>query len=127
VATVGSVLAVLRGLDPDLPLGALRVERHGEMTDFDLGDVVEVHVESDRVSGRPLSVWAVVGLQSTNMPAALFQAVPERWTVTRSGCGCVASVPVLPGRKVSTLAAPCPHYTPSRIARAFAALEPVTE
>jgi hypothetical protein len=127
VATIGAVLAVLRRLDPDLPLGALRVERHGEMTDFDLGDVVEAHVESEHVSGVPLAAWVVVGLPSADTAEALFDAVPKRWTVTRAGCGCVASVPVLPGRRVSTLGAPCPHYTPSRIAQAFAALEPAEE
>jgi hypothetical protein len=127
VATVGSVLAVLQGLDPDLPLGALRVERHGEMTDFDLGDVVEAHVASHRMSGCPVGAWVVVGLPSAETPEVLFGAVPTRWTVARSGCGCVASVPVLLGRRVSTLGAPCPHYAPSRIARAFAALEPTGE
>ena len=45
VATVGSVIAALQGLHPSLPVGALRVERHQEVTDFELGDVVEVHVE----------------------------------------------------------------------------------
>ena len=51
VATVGSVIGALKGLDPSLPVGALRVERHREVTDFELGDVVEVHVEHDRILG----------------------------------------------------------------------------
>ena len=38
VATVGSLIAALKGLDPALPVGALRVERRREMTDFALGD-----------------------------------------------------------------------------------------
>ena len=62
VATVGSLIAALQGLDPALPVGALRVERRREMTDFALGDVVEVHVESDRSTGAPRAAWVVVGL-----------------------------------------------------------------
>ena len=53
MATVGSVIAALQGLDPALPVGALRVERHSEVTAFDLGDVVEVHVEHAARLGSP--------------------------------------------------------------------------
>jgi hypothetical protein len=122
VATVGSVIAVLQGLDPELPVGALRVERHSEITAFDLGDVVEVHVEHRRDSGRPVAAWVVVGLPTADTPEVLYGAVPSTWTVTRAGCGCVMPVRVLPGRRVTTLAARCPHYEPGRIGLGLAAL-----
>src|SRR5580765_5761598 len=98
VATVGSLMATLKGLDPALPVGALRVERRGEMTDFALGEVAEVHVESDRLTGLPRAAWVVVGLPTVETPVELFDHVPVEWTVTR-GCGCVLPVPVLPRRR----------------------------
>ena len=118
VATVGSLIAALQGLDPSLPVGALRVERHSEVTDFALGDVVEMHVESDRVTGAPQAAWVVVGRPTVETPVELFDAVPPTWTVTRS-CGCVLPIPVAPGRRVTTLAVPCEHYVPGRIGRAL--------
>ena len=120
MATVGSVIAALQGLDSDLPVGALRVERHGEVTAFDLGEVAEVHVEHDPDSGRPRVAWVVVGLPTAEMPEALFEAVPVRWPVLRR-CGCMLAVRVAPGRRVTTMATPCPHYEPSRIALGLAA------
>jgi hypothetical protein len=66
VATVGSLMAALKGLDPALPVGALRVERRREMTDFALGEVVEMHVESDRTTGAPRAAWVVVGLPTVD-------------------------------------------------------------
>ena len=120
VATVGLLVATLQGLDPSLPVGALRVERHSEVTDFALGDVVEMHVESDRVTGAPRAAWVVVGRPTVETPMELFVAVPTRWTVTRS-CGCVLPIPVAPGRRVTTLAVPCDHYVPGRIGQALGA------
>ena len=76
VATVGSLIAALKGLDPALPVGALRVERRREMTDFALGDVAEVHVESDRSTGAPRAAWVVVGLPTVETPVELFDHVP---------------------------------------------------
>lgn len=118
VATVGSLVAALQGLDPMLPVGAFRVERHAEMTDFALGDVVEMHVEFDLVTGAPQAAWVVVGRPTLATPVELFDAVPPTWTVTRS-CGCVLPVPVAPGRRVTTLAVPCEHYVPGRIGQAL--------
>ena len=118
VATVGSLIAALQGLDPSLPVGALRVERHCEVTDFALGDVVETHVESDPVTGAPRAAWVVVGRPTVETPVELFDAVPSTWTVTRS-CGCVLPIPVAPGRRVTTLAVPCGHYVPGRIGQAL--------
>jgi hypothetical protein len=118
VATVGSLIAALKGLDPGLPVGALRVERRGEMTDFALGEVTEVHVESDRTTGAPRAAWVVVGLPTVETPVELFDHVPAEWTVTRK-CGCVLPIPVVPRRRVTTLAVPCPHYEPSRVGRAL--------
>ena len=118
VATVGSLIAALQGLDPSLPVGALRVERHSEVTDFALGDVVETHVESDPVTGAPLAAWVVVGRTTAETPVGLFDAVPSTWTVTRS-CGCVLPIPVAPGRRVTTLAVPCGHYVPGRVGQAL--------
>jgi hypothetical protein len=118
VATVGSLIATLQGLDPALPVGALRVERHREMTDFALGGVAEVHVESDRTTGAPRAAWVVVGLPTVETPVELFDHVPGEWTVTRD-CGCVVPIPVVPRRRVTTLAVPCPHYEPSRVGRAL--------
>ena len=83
VATVGSLIAALKGLDPALPVGALRVERRREMTDFALGDVAEMHVESDRSTGAPRAAWVVVGLPTVETPVELFDHVPVEWTVTR--------------------------------------------
>src|SRR4026208_1914282 len=57
VANVGALIATLQGLDPALPVGALRVERRREMTDFALGDVVEVHVASAGSPGAPHAAW----------------------------------------------------------------------
>ena len=122
MATVGSVIAALQGLDPDLPVGALRVERHGEVTAFDVGEVVEVHVEHDGVSGRPRAASTVVGLPTGEMPEALLEAVPARWPVMRR-CGCMFALRVAPGRKVTTMAIRCLHYEPSRIALGLAARE----
>jgi hypothetical protein len=65
----------------------------------------------------------VVGLPTAETPEVLFEAVPSTWTVARSGCGCVMAVRVMPGRKVTTLAARCPHYEPGRIGQGLAALE----
>jgi hypothetical protein len=117
VATVGSLIAALQGLDPLLPVGALRVERHSEVTDFALGDVVEMHVESDGVTGVAQAAWVVVGRPTVDTPVVLLDAVPRKWTVTRS-CGCVLPIPVAPGR-VTTLAVPCQHYVPGRIGQAL--------
>lgn len=125
VATVGSVIEALRGLDPELPVGALRVERHSEITEFDFADVVEVHVEHRQRSGRPRAAWVVVGLPTADTPEVLYEAVPSMWTVTRAGCGCVMPVQVVPGRRVTTLAARCPHYEPGRIGRGLAAVDQV--
>ena len=119
VATVGSLIAALKGLDPALPVGALRVERRREMTDFALGDVVEMHVESDRTTGAPRAAWVVVGLPTVETPVELFDHVPVEWTVERD-CGCVLPIPVVPRRRVTTLAVPCPHYEPSCVGRALA-------
>ena len=118
VATVGSLIAALKGLDPAMPVGALRVERRREMTDFALGDVAEVHVESDRSTGVPRAAWVVVGLPTVETSVELFDHVPVEWTVTRE-CGCVLPIPVVPRRRVTTLAVPCPHYEPSRVGRAL--------
>jgi hypothetical protein len=115
VATVGSVIAALQWLGPELAVGVLRVERHGEVTAFDVGELVEIHVEHDGHSGRPRAVWVVVGLPTADMSGALSEAIPARWPVVRR-CGCMFAVPVRPGRKVATLATGCPHYEPSRIA-----------
>lgn len=121
MATVGSVIAALQGLDPWLPIGALRVERQREVTDFEVGDVVEVHVEHDRGSGEPLAAWVVVGLSSAAAGDVLRRAVPRAWTVVREGCGCVIPVDVVPGRRVVTLAVSCPHHQPGRVGQALAA------
>src|SRR3954453_20055022 len=87
VATVGSLIAALKGLDPALPVGALRVERRREMTDFGLGDVAEVHVESDRTSGAPRAAWVVVGLPTVETPVELFDHVPGEMRDERAGGG----------------------------------------
>lgn len=120
VATVGSLIAALQGLDPSLPVGALRVERHREVTDFGLGDVVEIHIEQDRSSGDPLAAWVVVGLPTADTDDVLRDEVPSAWTVVREGCGCVIPVEVVPGRRVVTLAVICPHYEPGRVGQALA-------
>jgi hypothetical protein len=122
VATVGSVVAALQGLDSSLPLGALRVERHGEVTDFDVGDVVEVHVEQHRTTGEPLAAWVVTGLLTGRDASELGSAVPSTWTLTRAGCGCVIPVRVRPGQRVVTLSVRCPHYEPGPVGRRLAAL-----
>ena len=113
MATVGSVIAALQGLDPDLPVGALRIERHGEITTFHLNDVVEVHVTHQTVSGEPLAAWVVTGLPTADTPEVLRQALPAAWTVTRDRCGCVLPLRVRLERQISTLAARCPHREPS--------------
>lgn len=118
VATVGSLIAALQGLDPSLPVGALRVERHSEVTDFAWGDVAEMHVESDSVTGAPQAAWIVVGRPTFETPVELFDAVPQTWTITR-GCGCVLPIPVAPGRRVTTLAVACEHYVPGPIGQAL--------
>lgn len=123
MATAGTLIAALQSLDPAVPVGALRVERRGEMTAFDLGDVVEVHVESDPVSGRPRAAWVVVGSPTSSRSEVLLEAVPSTWAVSRADCGCVMPVPVRPGRTVATLAVPCAHYQPSRIVRRWAELQ----
>ena len=121
VVTVGSVIAALQGLDPSLPVGAFRVARHREVTDFELGDVVEVHVEHARSSGDPLAAWVVVGLPTASTDKALREAVPSAWTVVRDGCGCVIPVDVVPGRRVVTLGASCPHHVAGRVGEALSA------
>ena len=121
MATVGSVMAVLQGLDPSLPIGALRVERSGEITSFEVDDVIEMDVVHHQSSGQPLAAWVVTGLKTVATPEVLFEAVPSTWTITRP-CGCIMPVPVRPGRRVTTLAVPCPHYKPSSIAVGHAEL-----
>ena len=121
MATVGSVMAVLQGLDPELPVGALRVERNGEIIAFAVDDVVEMDVVQHRSSGRPLAAWVVTGLKTAATPEVLYEAVPSTWTIARE-CGCIVPVPVRPGRRVTTLAVPCPHYEPSSIALRHAEL-----
>lgn len=60
MATAAVLIAALRSLDPDLPVGALRVERvGGEMTSFHLNDVVEVHVMHHADTGAPVAAWVV--------------------------------------------------------------------
>ena len=86
-----------------MPVGALRVERRREMTDFALGGVDEVHVESDRSTGVPRAAWVVVGLPTVETPVELFDHVPVEWTVARRvRCVCRS---VVPRRRVTTLAA----------------------
>jgi hypothetical protein len=113
MATVASLISALEALDPDLPVGALRVERHGEMHTFHLNDVVEVHTTHDQASGDPVVVWVVTALPTRDTtPELLRRSVPAAWTVTRHRCGCVLSLPVLLERRISTLAVGCPHYKP---------------
>jgi len=88
------------------------------MTDFALGDVAEVHVESERSTGAPRAAWVVIGLPTVETPVELFDHVPAEWTVWRE-CGCVLPIPVVPRGGVTTLAVPCRHYEPSRVGRAL--------
>jgi hypothetical protein len=123
MATVGSLISALQALDPDLPVGALRVERHGEMHSFHLNDVVEVHTTHDPTSGDPVVAWVVTALPTRDTtPEVLRRSVPAAWTVLRHRCGCVLSLPVLLERRISTLAVGCPHYEPGEHVRRTAEL-----
>jgi hypothetical protein len=132
MATVASLISVLEALDPDLPVGALRVERYGEMHSFHLEDVVEVHTTHEPVSGVPVAAWVVTALpMKDTTPEVLRRSVPAAWTVVRHRCGCVLSLPVLLERRISTLAVGCPHYEPGdhvrRVAERSAAARPPME
>ena len=75
-------------------------------------------------SGRPLAAWVVVGLPTADTPEVLFEAVPSTWTVTRAGAAVSCRCRCCPGRRVTTLAARCPHYEPGADRLGLAAREP---
>ena len=54
MATVAWVLRALAGLDPTTEVRLLRVERNGEVSEFELAEIDDVHVEHDARSGVPL-------------------------------------------------------------------------
>ena len=61
MATVAWVLHALAGLNPTTEVRLLRVERNGEVSEFELAEIDDVHVEHDARSGVPLAVWLVTG------------------------------------------------------------------
>ena len=125
MVTVGSLIAALRSLDRERPVGGLRVERAGgEITSFHVDDVVEAHVTHESPSGAPVAVWVVTGAPSSEGPDLLRRSVPSAWTVTRDGFGCVLPLEVVLERRISTLAVRCPHYEPSQVVTKLAGQHP---
>ena len=117
MATVAWVLHTLAGLNPTTEVRLLRVERNGEVSEFELAEIDDVHVEHDARSGVPLAAWLVTGEGPTGETEV---GAPASWLVRRGGCGCLISVPVRRRSRVSTMAVRCPHYEPSRVAIAAA-------
>jgi hypothetical protein len=114
MSTVADLIAALDGVDPDLPVGVLAVEREdgAERVGARAFDLVGVDVRQHRRTGRAQAVWVTASTIGERSPDVLCQLVPSTVRVTRDPCGCGLYVPVRDGRTFSLAALACDHHVP---------------
>jgi hypothetical protein len=114
MSTVADLIAALDGVELDLPVGVLAVEREegAERVCAWAFDLVGVDVLQHRRTGRAQAVWLTASTMGERSPELLCELVPSTVRVTRDPCGCDLDVPVRAGRTFSLAALACGHHVP---------------
>jgi hypothetical protein len=108
--TVGQLIRQLEHLPPDLPIGALDVNRiaGSQRVTLAVRDVVDLDVAHDPSCGEPLSVWL------TCQPSDGHHSVPVV-VVQKEGCGCAVPLDPEQDQSVNLDAILCAHHSPDEL------------
>lgn len=103
--TVGQLTRLLVHLDPDLPVGAIDIDRlpGSQRVGIAMRTVVDVDLAHTADDGSPRSVWLTC-VEPHRSPCT-----PPTIVVAKDPCGCLVPLDPTNGRSVNLDAIPCAH------------------